>query len=143
MEILSSIAHRDYTTPIVEKITGLNLIPTYCFMRKYFKGSTLTSHTDRDACEISLSYCVSGPEWEFDIMGENATTLMTKKGNGVIYRGCEVEHGRLHPSSDEVIQVFNHWVISEGAKSKSAYDGGMSKDFYIIEKEIKDVGKGE
>ena len=67
MEILTSIVHRDYTTPIVEKEIGLNLIPTYCYVRKYFQGSTLPLHTDRDACEISLSYCISGPEWEFNI----------------------------------------------------------------------------
>ena len=126
-EILSSIVHRDYITPIVEKEIGLNLIPTYCYMRKYFKGSNLRFHRDRDACEISLTYCVSGPEWEIN-MGSN--TLITKVGNGVIYKGCEIPHGRSKPSSGEVIQVFNHWVISDGAKSNRAYDDGRNIDFY-------------
>ena len=115
MEYLASIVHRDYTTPIVEKETDLKLIPTYCYSRKYFQGSVLYSHTDRDACEISLTYCISGPEWEIN-MGNN--TLMTKIGNGVIYKGCEIPHGRSKPSSGEVIQVFNHWVISGGGKIK-------------------------
>jgi hypothetical protein len=127
MERLAAIAHRDYLTSIVEKEIDLKIIPTFCYTRKYFQGSILSSHTDRDSCEISLSYCISGPEWEIN-MGDN--TLITKKGNGVIYKGCEVEHGRSKPSSGEVIQVFNHWVISDGAKSKSAYDGGITKDFY-------------
>jgi hypothetical protein len=127
METLASIVHRDYVTPIVEKKTDLKLIPTYCYVRKYFQGSTLSTHTDRDACEISLTYCVSGPEWGIH-MGDD--TVTTKKGNGVIYRGCEVEHGRPEPSSGEVIQVFNHWVISDGSKSKNAYDDGRYKDFY-------------
>ena len=127
METLAAIVHKDYTTPIVEKKTGLNLIPTYCYTRKYFQGSILFPHTDRDACEISLTYCISGPEWEINV-GDN--TLITKIGNGVIYKGCEIPHGRSEPSSGEVLQVFNHWVISDGVRSKSAYDDGKHKDFY-------------
>ena len=127
MENLTSIVHRDYTTPIIEKHIDLKLIPTYCYTRKYFKGSIMRLHKDRDACEISLTYCLSGPEWEIN-MGEN--TLITKKGKAVIYRGSEVKHGRLRPSSGEVIQVFNHWVISGGTKLASAYDDGKNKDFY-------------
>jgi len=127
MEPLTSIVHREYLTSIVEKETDLKLIPTYCYMRKYFQGSVLYSHTDRDANEISLSYCISGPEWEIN-MGDNA--LITKIGNGVIYKGCEILHGRSKPSSGEVIQVFNQWIISDGEKSNSAYDHGKYKEFY-------------
>ena len=127
METLASIVHRDYLTPIVEKKTDLKLIPTYCYVRKYFQGSTLSTHTDRDASEIGLTYCISGSEWEIT-MGDN--TLITKKGKGIIYRACEIEHGRSKPSSGEVIQVFNHWVISGGSKSKNAYDDGRFYDFY-------------
>jgi len=127
MEFLSSIVHREYLTSIIEKETDLKLIPTYCLVRKYFQESILGSHIDRDACEISLTYCISGPEWEIN-MGDN--TLITKIGNGVIYKGCEIPHGRSEPSSGEVLQVFNHWVISDGVRSKSAYDDGKHKDFY-------------
>ena len=128
MEMLAMIIQREYLTSIIEKKINLKLIPTYCIVRKYFKGSTLSTHRDRDACEISLTYCVSGPEWGIH-MGDN--TVITKIGNGVIYKGCEMPHGRLEPSSGEVIQVFNHWVISKGARSNSAYDDGKNKDYYI------------
>ena len=128
MEYLSAVIHREYLTSIIEKETDLELIPTYSFVRKYFQGSVLYSHTDRNACEISLTYCISGPEWEIN-MGDN--TFITKIGNGVIYKGCEILHGRSKPSSGEVIQVFNHWVISDGERSNSAYDDGKFKDFYI------------
>ena len=127
MELMSAIIHRDYLTLIVEIETDLRLIPTYCYSRKYFKGSILKVHTDRDACEISLSYCISGPEWEMN-MGDD--TIITKIGNGVIYKGCEIPHGRSEPSSGEVIQVFNHWVISDGEKSNYAYDSDKNKNFY-------------
>ena len=127
MEYLASIVHREYLTSIIEKETDLKLIPTYCYARKYFQGSILNSHTDRSAGEISLSYCISGPEWEIN-MGDN--TLITKIGNAVIYKGCEILHGRSKPSSGEVIQVFNNWVISDGAKSNRAYDNGKNRKFY-------------
>ena len=136
MEYLATIIQKEYITSIIEKEIGLKLIPTYCLVRKYFKGSTLISHTDRDACEISLTYCISGPEWEMN-MGDN--TFITKIGNGVVYKGCEIPHARLKPSSGEVIQVFNHWVISDGTKLDYAYDAGATRYHYTIEEEIKDV----
>ena len=65
MESLAAIVHRDYTTPIVEKEINLKLIPTYCYVRKYFKGSTLSTHKDRDACEISLTLHLGGDKpWD-------------------------------------------------------------------------------
>jgi len=82
---------------------------------------------DRDSNEINLSYCISGPEWEINI-GDN--TIITKIGNGIIYKGCEVKHGRSKPSSDDVIQVFNCWVISGGTRLASAYDCGRHREFY-------------
>ena len=127
MEILAMIIQREYLTSIIEKKINLKLTPTYCIVRKYFKGSILSTHRDRDACEISLTYTVSGPEWGIH-MGDD--TVTTKIGNGVIYKGCEMPHGRLKPSSGEVIQVFNHWVISKGARSNSAYDDGKNKEYY-------------
>ncbi len=127
MELLAMIIQREYLTSIIEKKINLKLTPTYCIVRKYFKGSTLSTHRDRDACEISLTYTVSGPEWGIH-MGDD--TVMTKIGNGVIYKGCEMSHGRLKPSSGEVIQVFNNWVISDGTRSNYAYDNERNKDFY-------------
>ena len=127
MELLAMIIQREYLTSIIEKKINLKLTPTYCIVRKYFKGSTLSTHRDRDACEISLTYTVSGPEWGIH-MGDD--TVMTKIGNGVIYKGCEMSHGRLKPSSGEVIQVFNHWVNLNGTKLSNAYDDGVNENFY-------------
>ena len=80
-EPAASKVHKERLTSIVEKETGLELFPTFCYTRKYLKGSTLSPHVDNNACEISLSYSISGPEWEIKI-GSN--TVTTKIGNGVI-----------------------------------------------------------
>ena len=131
MEYLTAVIHREYLTSIIEKEIDLRLIPTFCHTRKYFKGSILTSHTDRDSCEIVLTYCISGPEWEIN-MGDD--TLITKIWNGVVYKVCEILHSRSKPSSDDVIQLMNCWVISDGTRSSSAYDldgpFGSHEDFY-------------
>ena len=127
MEYLTAVVHREYLTSIIEKETDLELIPTYCYTRKYFQGSILYTHIDRAACEISLSFCISGPEWEMN-MGDN--TIITKIGNAVIYKGCEIPHGRSKPSFGEVIQVFNHWVNLNGTKLSNAYDDGVNENFY-------------
>ena len=127
MEYLASLIQREYLTSTIEKETNLKLIPTYSYVRKYFQGSILESHIDRDPCEISLSYCISGPDWDI-VMGDN--TITTKKGNGVIYRGCDTPHSRPTPCTGDVIQTFSHWVISGGTRLKSAYDNGKHFDFY-------------
>src|SRR6202030_4784459 len=51
--------------PTVEKASGLQVFPTYSYLRVYKDGDVLDRHTDRPSCEISLSLCLgyqaSGP----------------------------------------------------------------------------------
>jgi hypothetical protein len=44
--------------PCVEIETGLSLFPTYSYFRAYQRDDVLKRHTDRNACEISLSLSV-------------------------------------------------------------------------------------
>ena len=48
----------DLKLPIVERESNLNLFPTYAYWRYYVFGATLTKHTDRPACEISITACI-------------------------------------------------------------------------------------
>ena len=43
----------------LEKELGRKLYNTYYYDRFYFPGQELTKHTDRDACEISVTVNVS------------------------------------------------------------------------------------
>ena len=43
MERLTAIIHREYLTSIIEKEADLKLIPTYCYIRKYFQ-CTICNH---------------------------------------------------------------------------------------------------
>ena len=95
----------------LEKIIGRKLYNTYYYDRFYFAGQELLIHTDRDACEISVSIHISTnikecwPLWiktpdEYD---ENKKEIITQgetksvclnAGDGMIYKGCERPHWR-------------------------------------------------
>ena len=47
-------------TPEVSKIIDETVLPTYCYARVYKNGDVLKKHTDRDACEISLTLQLDG-----------------------------------------------------------------------------------
>ena len=52
----------------LEMHLGIDLLPTYYFDRFYYEGQMLEKHTDRVACEISVSVQVSSNSnrpWEF------------------------------------------------------------------------------
>lgn len=114
--------------PILEEATGLTLIPTYSYFRVYRNGHELTSHKDRDACEISttVSFDYSYDddfEWPIFIEG-NGVTL--EPGDIAIYRGCDLDHWREkleHPDPDTWhVQGFFHYVDASGPYTDEAYD---------------------
>jgi len=96
----------------LEKIIGCKLLNTYYYDRFYNPGQELKIHTDRPACEISVTVHVSTnasnpwPIWikkpdtysdnkKSKILkkGENASVLLLP-GDGMIYKGCERPHWR-------------------------------------------------
>ena len=101
----------------VEAITGLELFKTYHYLRIYKKGAILKPHTDRPACEISVTLNLGGDDWEigcFDYT-DIPHTFTLKKGDAMIYHGCDLIHWR--PSEfqgEELIQVFLHYVNANG-----------------------------
>jgi PKHD-type hydroxylase len=53
-------------------------------------------------------------------MGKRGVTQ--KPGDGVLYKGCEIEHSRHEFKGDEYVQVFLHYVDSEGPHKDHVYD---------------------
>ena len=51
------------TQPVMEKHTGMKLIPTYSYARIYKKGDVLHRHKDRYSCEISTTVNLGGDPW--------------------------------------------------------------------------------
>ena len=48
----------DLKLPIIEKKSNLKLFPTYSYWRYYVFGGMLKKHSDRPACEISVTACI-------------------------------------------------------------------------------------
>lgn len=106
--------------PRIEKILGEDLLFTYSFITVYTNNSYMSRHTDRDACEVSVSINLASTlDWKLqlqDLNGEHAA-CSTKAGDGVIYLGREVEHWRdllVSYSPQFYIQTFFHYVRAKG-----------------------------
>jgi|TARA_R110001583_G_scaffold54968_3_gene167743 hypothetical protein len=102
-------------------LTGLKLSPTYSYWRMYTFDSQLKEHTDRPACEISVSINISnsGEEWPIYIDGN---PIILKPGDAVIYLGCELKHKREKFTGDHNAQIFMHYVDKSGPFSNHILD---------------------
>jgi len=131
----------------IEKAIDRKLYETYYYDRFYNPSQSLAVHTDRPACEISISVHVGSnidEPWPFWIKtpdiyddpikkskifrkGKNKK-LILKPGDGVIYKGCERPHWRepLHgdPLNNSLYyhQVFFHYVLKDGLRAHYAFD---------------------
>ena len=97
---------------ILEKLIGRKLYNTYYYDRFYFPGQELEKHTDREACEISISVHISTnlkEQWPFwiktpDTFSDQSKSELTstgkdvpiniESGDGIVYKGCERPHWR-------------------------------------------------
>jgi len=133
---------------ILQDILGEELYNTYYYDRFYFRGQRLIRHTDRDACEISVSVQVNSNllfPWSLgvkNLKGEEIA-INLEDGWGVVYMGCDVEHWRdplpsrytkfgrfmnniLRREDDSYWhQIFFHYVRANGFRTHYAYDLGL------------------
>jgi hypothetical protein len=98
---------------LMEKETGLQLLPTYSFWRMYSYLADLKKHTDRPSCEISVTVKINscGVKWPIFIGGKE---IDLQNGDGVIYKGCDVDHWREEFQGDWHAQTFLHYVNKNG-----------------------------
>ena len=115
-------------------IDGPRLLPTYTYTRIYNKGSELPRHTDRDACEISLSIHLDGDApSKFYIRNKNNKIIAIdlEIGDAVLYDGINAEHWRDAYEGEEYIQTFHHYVFSGGKNVDQAFTTFNSLKDYI------------
>ena len=85
-------------------------------IKKYIDTTNklLKKHKDRHSCEISVTvFIVSDGEHEWPIYMDGKKVNLTP-GDGVIYRGCDIEHWREPYKGDYHMQVFLHYVDANG-----------------------------
>jgi hypothetical protein len=129
-------------TPAVSELTKCELLPSYAFFRLYQKGDQLRVHTDRGACEHSLSLTLGysdGEVWSFDVGHGEAqpkagqsddfgkepfSRIEMLAGDGILYRGTRRRHGRLTANPNKwSAHLFLHWVDREGRYREHAFEG--------------------
>jgi len=98
---------------LMQKETGLELLPTYAFWRMYTKNAALDKHKDRAACEISVTVMIGsdGTPWPIYMDGVG---IDLNPGDAAVYLGCEVEHWREEFTGDWQAQTFLHYVDKNG-----------------------------
>jgi len=111
--------------PVIEQITGEELMPTYAYARLYSNGDVLEKHTDRPACEVSITIQLGRSHhyaWPIYMGGQRFDLA---EGDGVIYPGCDVEHWRDKcdgPEGYYAGQVFLHFVRKHGEYAEEVGD---------------------
>lgn len=140
-------------TPIMSELTQRDLLPTYSYFRIYREGDVCWVHSDRFACEHSLSLTLAYSEdkpWSFEIGKKRLThvepvettfqedaysAVDMKVGDAILYQGVYYRHGRVKPNPNRwSAHMFLHWVDSAGHFKDCAFDGKASTapiDFQI------------
>ena len=107
--------------PVMQRETGLDVIPTYSYARIYKKGDILKRHKDRPSCEISTTLNLGGDPWPIFLEGKQVDLDV---GDMLIYEGCKLEHWRDKFEGENCGQVFLHYNDANGQfKDINIFDG--------------------
>jgi hypothetical protein len=130
-------------TPAMCEVTGRNLLPTYSYFRAYQQDDLCYVHSDRHACEHSLSMTLAysdGKSWTLDVSqhrggeraapitkdfaGQSYSSVRMQPGDAVLYQGVHYRHGRVTPNPNRwSAHMFLHWVDADGPFKAQAFDG--------------------
>ena len=98
----------------MKEYTGEDLVPTYSYLRVYKNGDVLKPHTDKDACEYSVSITLKRePDddiWPLCLETDKGYEVYLEEGDGLIYKGIENPHWRDKFEGGRLAQVFLHYV---------------------------------
>ena len=129
-------------TPEVSSLLEETVLPTYSYARVYNEGSDLEKHTDRDACEISLTMHLDGdypwPIW-IETPQQEKRFVSLNPGDAMIYLGRIAPHWREEYKGNYYSQVFLHYVRSRGECSYAYFDNKKdNKKTDIVAEKISD-----
>lgn len=111
--------------PFLENKLGIELIPTYSYARLYFNNCKLAPHTDREACEYSVTLQLGRSHhyaWPLHVTGKRYDL---GEGDAVIYKGMDANHWRDRCDGPDHYfsgQVFLHYVAANGPHAQHAGD---------------------
>jgi hypothetical protein len=129
-------------TPRIVLATGCDLLPTYAYFRLYQSGDVCRVHSDRHACEHSVSLTIAYSDdrpWALgvgreridqpedrvtdDFEGAPHGLVAMRPGDGVLYQGTHHRHGRVDPNPNAwSAHLFLHWIDRNGPYAGEAFD---------------------
>ena len=125
-------------TPEVSSLLEETVLPTYSYARVYKEGSILEKHTDRDACEISLTLHLDGdfpwPIW-IETPQQEKKFVSLNPGDAMLYLGRIAPHWRDEYKGNYYSQVFLHYVKSRGECSYAYFDNREKGKIGVPDKE--------
>jgi hypothetical protein len=112
--------------PVIAAAVEEPMFPTYSYARMYKNGETLKRHTDRGACEVSVTLHLGndGVEWPiyFETPDKQVAALNLKPGQAAVYLGCIAPHWRDTYEGTDYKQVFLHYVRARGENRNCYFD---------------------
>lgn len=133
-------------TPAMRELAGRELLPTYNYFRLYRQNDICRVHSDREACEHSLSLTLGYSDdqvWSFevgadpikepqnivdDFGGKRFASIAMQPGDAVLYRGVQHRHGRISPNPNRwSAHMFLHWVDRNGPHASQAFDAAATR----------------
>lgn len=133
-------------TPTMSQVVNRELLPTYAYFRIYREGDVCRVHSDRYACEHSLSLTLDysdGADWSLEVGKgpvepssrvdddwgtEPFSSVSMAVGDAVLYQGVHRRHGRTTPNRNGwSAHAFLHWVDRNGPYAEHAFDGRMPR----------------
>jgi hypothetical protein len=129
-------------TPTISGLVGREVVPTYDYFRVYQAGDICRVHSDRYACEHSLSLTLAysdGRPWDLEVGRDRVEagpqidetfgdaeygSVTMEVGDAVLYQGVHHRHGRMTPNPNGwSAHLFMHWVDQDGPYREQAFDG--------------------
>lgn len=112
--------------PFMSEVLEEPMFPTYSYARIYANQEVLSKHTDRHACEVSVTLHLDsdGTEWPIWFTKPNGEQVSCnlKSGQAAIYLGIISEHWRNAFQGQEYGQVFLHYVRARGENWMCCFD---------------------
>ena len=103
--------------PLAERVSGLNVKPSYAFLSLYGADGICPKHTDRPQCVFTVDLCIEQREvWPLFVDGR---PYLLNEGDALCYWGTEQAHWR------ERIQPGNHCSLAFFHFVPSAFRGPL------------------
>lgn len=133
-------------TPIIGKLVGREILPTFDYFRLYREGDICRVHSDRPACQHAVSLTLDysdGEPWPLEVgrysvqsypplqesWDKDHSSIEMEVGDAVLYQGFKYPHGRTTPNPNAwSAHLFLCYVDRSGPYRDEAFDHNVRLD---------------